>query len=297
MDFPTLLEAVKLAMMLVFGCVVGSFLNVCIWRLPRGATITQPRRSCCPHCGAAVRGRDNIPLFSYLALRGRCRDCGGTISFRYFAVEAITGLFFALIYWRQGVQLGTDVGVLTIMLLVVALLIFASAIDIEFLIIPDEIVAFGCIGGLLAGFLLPQLHVGTSAFHTLESLTGNVRLDGLISSGIGMVGSALGMMVVYVLGAVVFQREALGLGDVKLMAMIGAFFGWKIVFVGFVLAPFIGLLHGLPMALLYDEHIMPYGPWLSLGTALTLIFRDELCGHLVSYGRQIGDIFAMLGGN
>ena len=273
----TSFELMATVMYFVLGLVVGSFLNVCVWRLPRGGHVNRPRRSYCPRCGESLRWYDNIPLLSFALLRGRCRYCGGSVSWRYPMVELVTALLFALIYFRQRAQMGTDVGQVAIMLLVTALLVMASAIDLEFLIIPDEISGFGVLGGLLAGLLLPQLHVGRLSYQTFESLTGYLPVDGLIASLIGMVGGGGMVLAFAVLGRIVFQKEAMGLGDVKLMAMLGAFFGWKVVLIAFFLAPFVGLLYGLPMLLIDDEHVMPYGPFLSLGAVLALVFREGLC--------------------
>jgi leader peptidase (prepilin peptidase)/N-methyltransferase len=160
---------------------------------------------------------------------------------------------------------------------VTALLIVASAVDIEFLIIPEEVTVFGMLGGLLAGFLVPQLHVGTANYQTFASLTGMRAVDGLIGSGIGLLGAGLMVVGFAVLGSVVFRREAMGFGDASLMAMIGAFFGWKVALTTFMIAPFVGLLYGLPLLFTKDEHIMPYGPWLSMAAIITLVFRDFLC--------------------
>ncbi|MHC4592598.1 MAG: prepilin peptidase, partial [Planctomycetota bacterium] len=203
-------DVFALAGFFVFGCLVGSFLNVCIWRLPRGTSIGRPKRSFCPHCNSSLRWHDNIPLVSFIVLKARCRDCGGPISARYPTVELLAGLVFSLIYFRQGVQAGTDVGEIAAMMLVASLLIAASAVDLEFLIIPDEITVFGMLGGLVAGFLLPGLHVGSGSYHTFEALTGHAHLDGLIGAGIGALGGGAMVLVFALLGRLVFQREALG---------------------------------------------------------------------------------------
>lgn len=289
----TALEGVALAMFFALGLIVGSFLNVCIWRVPRGLSVNFPRRSFCPHCGHSLVWSDNIPLLSFALLRGRCRYCGDPVSWRYPVVELITGLLFALVYFRQRVQVGTDVGQIAVMLLVVALLIVASGIDLDFLIIPDEISAFGVLGGLLAGFLMPQIHVGALDYHTFVSLTGHPHLDGLIASAIGAVGGGGIVLTFAVLGHVVFQKEAMGLGDVKLMAMVGAFFGWKVVLIAFFLAPFVGLLYGLPLLLMHDEHVMPYGPSLAIGTVMTIVFRDDLC----RYPAMLEDVVRLVTGH
>jgi leader peptidase (prepilin peptidase)/N-methyltransferase len=169
------------------------------------------------------------------------------------------------------------------MLLVTALLIFASAVDTEFTIIPEEVTIYGILGGLLAGFLMPQLHVGMADYQTFHltsgPLAGYAHLYGLFAAFIGAAGGGLMVFLFALLGRLIFQREALGFGDVTLMAMLGSFFGWKVVLIAFFLAPFFGLLYGLPLLLLKDEHLMPYGPFLSLGAVLTLVFRDVLCQY------------------
>jgi leader peptidase (prepilin peptidase)/N-methyltransferase len=274
------LQWVVTAWFFALGAVVGSFLNVLIYRLPRGLTINQPRRSFCPRCKSPIGWRDNIPILSYLLLHGCCRHCGGPISARYPMVETVTGLLFALVYYRQGAQLGTDLGQVIVMLLLVSLLVVASAVDMEWLIIPDEISFFGLAGGLLAGFLLPGLHVGTASYQTFASLTGVAHLDGLIASVIGAAGGGLLVLFMAVVGTVVFRKEAMGFGDVKLMALVGAFFGWKVAVIAFFLSPFIGLLYGIPVLLTTNENVMPYGPFLSIGAIMAIVFRDGLCSFL-----------------
>jgi leader peptidase (prepilin peptidase)/N-methyltransferase len=262
------------------GCAVGSFLNVVIWRVPLGMRINQPSRSFCPRCRSWIRWRDNIPVLSFVLLRGRCRDCGEPISWRYPAVELITGLLFALVYYRQGVQHGTGPGVLIVMMLVTAMLIVASGIDIDWLIIPDELSLGGLVGGLLAGLLLPQLHVGPAPYHTFSGPTAHPHLLGLAGSGVGAVVGGGTVLVCAVVGFLIFRREAMGIGDAKLMAMFGAFFGWKAAVMAFFLAPFIGLLYGIPLLLMDDEHVMPYGPFLSIAGLLAVIFRTSFTRRL-----------------
>ncbi len=264
----------------MFGSAVGSFLNVVIYRLPRGMSVGQPRRSFCPQCEHQIRWHDNIPILSFLLLGGRCRDCGAAISWRYPLVEGITGLLFALIYLRQGIQGRADVGELMIMIMLGCLLIVASAVDMDWLIIPDEISLFGLVGGLLAGLLMPHIHVGPASYQTFERLTGLWHLDGLIGSAIGAVAGGAMVLFFAVAGALVFRREAMGIGDAKLMAVVGAFLGWKVALAAFFLAPFVGLAYGLPLLVLRGKHVMPYGPFLSIGALLAMLFRAELCGFL-----------------
>jgi leader peptidase (prepilin peptidase)/N-methyltransferase len=262
------------------GCAVGSFLNVVIWRVPLGMGINEPSRSFCPRCRSWIRWHDNIPVLSFLLLRGRCRDCGERISPRYPLVELITGLLFALVYYRQGVQVGTGPGVLIVMMLVTALLIVSSGIDIDWLIIPDEVSLGGLVGGLLAGLLLPQLHVGPEPYHTFSAATAHPHLMGLAGAGVGAVVGGGTVLACALVGFLIFRREAMGIGDAKLMAMLGAFFGWKAAVMSFFIAPFIGLLYGIPLLLMDDEHVMPYGPFLSIAGLLAIIFRTAMTVRL-----------------
>lgn len=259
----------------LFGCVVGSFLNVCIWRLPRGMSIHDPPRSICPNCKTSIRAEDNIPLLSYILLRGRCRCCGAAISLRYPIVEGTTGFLFAAIYILQGSAAGQGVGISIVMALTIALLVAASAIDMEFLIVPDEITVFGIMGGLLAGLLMPELHLGKGCQHTLLSFTGIRPLDGLFAASVGALSGGGIVLFFATLGSMVFRKEAMGFGDVKLMAMVGAFMGWKVAVLAFFFAPFFGLLYGVPLLLLKDKHVMPYCPFLSAAAVLMIVFRTS----------------------
>jgi len=276
----------------VLGCAVGSFLNVCIWRLPRGISINSPRRSFCPKCRAGIDWYDNIPVLSYVVLGGRCRHCGVAISARYPLIECITGLCFAALYVLQHNAVGQDVGQIVLMALTFSLLIVASAIDAEFLIIPDEISIFGIAGGLLAGLLLPGIHVGAASHNTFSSLTGLRNLDGLIGSGVGAAVGAGVVLVFAILGGLIFRKEAMGFGDVKLMAMVGALMGWKVAVLAFFVAPFFGLIYGLPLLILKRGHIMPYGPFLSAGAALVIMFRSFFCERLQDYVYIAGELFS-----
>jgi leader peptidase (prepilin peptidase)/N-methyltransferase len=273
-------QSLMLLWTFVLGCAVGSFLNVVIWRLPRGLTIGRPKRSFCPRCDHVIRWYDNIPLVSYAWLGARCRDCGGSISARYPIVEGLTGLIFALIYLQQGVNQATELGQVIVMMLVASLLIVGSAVDVDWLIIPDEITFFGLVGGAAAGLLVPGLHVGVEPYHTYARLTGMAHLDGLVGSLIGAAAGGLTVLIFAAIGAAMFRREAMGFGDVKLLAMVGAFFGWKVAIVAFFLAPFVGLLYGIPILIASDEHVMPFGPFLSVGSFVALLFRSYFCAYL-----------------
>ena len=275
------------------GCCVGSFLNVCIWRLPRGMGINNPSRSLCPECEHGLAWYDNIPLVSYALLRGRCRYCDAPIPWRYPVVEAVTGIVFTGIYVHQGLMNATPPDQLIIMGLLATLLIIASGVDMTHFIVPDEISVFGIIAALLAGLLIPGLHVGPEPYHTLTGLTGIATLDGLIGSTLGaVVGGGL-VYLFAVVGGLMFGREALGLGDVKLMAMVGAFLGWKVAVFAFFLAPFFGLLYGIPLLLAKGQHLLPFGPFLSSAAVLVTVFRDAATAFLLPFERMVLEILGL----
>lgn len=282
------MQALWLAFIFVFGCMVGSFLNVCIWRLPRGMGINAPRRSFCPLCEAPIEWYDNIPLVSFAALGRRCRACGGAISWRYPAIEGLTGLLFALLYYRQSVRVGADAGQVAVMMLATGLLIVGSAVDMEWLIIPDEISLYGILGGLTAGLLIPRLHVGDRSYHTFSHPAIGAHLGGLSASLLGAIVGGGIVLACAGVGFLIFRREAMGIGDAKVLGMIGAFFGWKVAVLTFFLAPFMGLLYGLPLLVTRDEHVMPYGPFLGIGAVLAILFRTPLCARLVPLERLFG---------
>jgi leader peptidase (prepilin peptidase) / N-methyltransferase len=269
---------------LALGCSVGSFLNVVIWRMPRGMSVRRPKRSFCPRCSTPIVWYDNLPVLSFLMLGRRCRACREPISWRYPTVELLTGLLFALVYFRLGVRGSAGPDELVIIMLVVALLVAGSAIDMDWFIIPDEINLFGILGGLLAGLLMPTsgLHVGDAAWHTFSTASAG-PMSGLLASGIGVLVGGGTVLLCACGGYLIFRKEAMGIGDAKLMAMVGAFFGWKIAVVAFFISPFIGLVYGVPLLLQKGEHVMPYGPFLSVGAIVTVLFRAALCGPVAMF--------------
>jgi leader peptidase (prepilin peptidase) / N-methyltransferase len=236
-----------------FGTIIGSFLNVCIWRLPTGQSIVYPP-SHCPRCGAAVRPRDNLPIVSYLLLRGRCRACADGISLRYPLVEVLTGIMVALLLYRFGPS-----PIFAVYTVFVAALIVITFIDLDHQIIPDVI----SLPGIGLGLLVSLLGVGPS----------------IIDSGIGVLlggGLLYGVAVGY---QMLTGREGMGGGDIKLLAMIGAFLGWQAVLVTLVLGSLSGALVG--GALIFgrgaDARVpIPFGPFLALGAVCALFFGDAL---------------------
>jgi len=237
----------------LFGTVVGSFLNVCIYRLPKEESVVTPR-SRCPACQTLIHALDNIPLLSFVLLRGRCRACGAPISWRYPLVEALTGTLFALTVVRFGVTLQA-----AFLLIFLAGLIVISFIDLDHQIIPNVITLPGIPLGLLTGFLF--------------------RDPPLLDRLIGTLAGAGFLYLVLFYGGVLYGQEAMGEGDLNLIAMVGAFLGWKAVIVTILVGCLVGSVLGLSLIALRRlgrrQHI-PFGPFLSLGAVVALFWGDRL---------------------
>ncbi|HPL63324.1 MAG TPA: prepilin peptidase [Syntrophales bacterium] len=241
------------------GTVVGSFLNVCIIRIPQGLSIVNPP-SRCASCGARIRFYDNIPIISYLILRACCRDCGAGISLRYPVVEALTGAILLALYWKfgWGAQLPAAFAF-------AAVLIVVAFIDLEHKIIPDVITLPGTPVFAAAGILIMDLTVW-------ESLAG-------IAAGAGS------LYLIAFIYRLLTKREGMGMGDVKLLAMLGAFLGWQsllfILFVSSLLGSFAGgliILAGRGNL----KYAVPYGPFLS-AAAVAYLFAGREIMQLVLY--------------
>lgn len=251
----------------ILGAIIGSFLNVCIFRIPRDKSIVRPGSSC-PGCSAPIRFYDNIPLISYLVLRGKCRKCAEPISIRYPAVELLTALFFAGIAWRFGLSVDAAAA-----LVFACILIVISFIDLEFQVIPDIF----SLGGLLLGMLLSFLR--TTPFFGQELLVPFGSLPAILQSLLGVL---LGGGILYAIARlyeVVRKAEGMGGGDIKLLAMIGAFCGITGVVFSLVAGSIVGALVGLPLMLIKGQgtkYAVPFGPFLSLGALLYVFAGDTL---------------------
>ena len=251
----------------VFGAVVGSFLNVCIHRMPRDLSIVMPR-SFCPHCKVKIPWYENIPLVSYFLLRGRCFRCRRPISIRYFIVELVTALL-AWFFWRQyGLSVKFAASVLFF-----AMIIVATLTDFETGLIPDAIT----VPGMIAGLAL--------------SVTGNGHFpqdlwyQKFLASGTGLLAGGGILILVGWLGKLVFRKDSMGGGDVKLLAMIGAFVGLPKVGLVFLLAPFPALPFALWQRFVKKEETIPFGPFLALAGALVFAEGDAVLKFLTKlYG-------------
>ena len=315
------------AIVFIFGLFIGSFLNVCIYRLPRKgmlagrdlpgsreeqeaiwqALLTQglidadgmlqptayaadlsgeqlrgvspaqrdavlqlikqsqyiavdkPKRSFCPHCHSQIAWFDNIPLISYLSLIGKCRSCHGLISGRYFLVELLTGLVGLTLYQTFGLS-----AFFFVYSLLSTGLIVATFVDFEFQIIPDEISVGGLAVGVILSLVFPQLHQTSD------------RFAALLQSALGIVAGGGSIWLIGKFGELVFRKESMGGGDVKLMAMIGSVLGWQLAILIFFLEPCFGAVVGIIMRLRHGAEVIPYGPYLSLATFLVMLRGAEI---------------------
>ena len=242
----------------VFGAALGSFFNVCIYRLPREESIVWPA-SHCPACQKSITWYDNIPLLSIIVLGGKCRHCRGRISPRYFMIELITALSYLWIWSYFGFTIQAGVSVLLF-----SLLLIATAVDLEHQIIPDEV----SLGGLGVGLLLSPLILSLHG----ETLWWRSLVDSLIGASVGG-----GMIYLTgIIGGLIFRKEAMGGGDVKLLAMLGAFLGWKKVVAVYFLAPILALPLGLFLKFVKRESVLPFGPFLSLAGWISFLWGNQM---------------------
>jgi leader peptidase (prepilin peptidase)/N-methyltransferase len=250
------------AVVFVLGAIVGSFLNVCIVRLPKDESVVHPP-SHCPNCDAAIAFYDNIPLISYIILRGRCRSCGQRISLRYFLIEFLMASLAVGLYFEFGLGFAFVVS-----FVFVAALIVISFIDLDVRIVPDVISLPGIVAGLV--FSLVGRYVISDPFELVPSPMS--ALLGVLVGG----GFLLALAWAYEAFTGV---EGMGGGDVKLLAMIGAFLGWPSVPVTLFFSSLGGSVIGLTAMLIKGvgrRYALPFAPFLCLGALLYLFFGKEL---------------------
>jgi leader peptidase (prepilin peptidase) / N-methyltransferase len=246
----------------LMGACIGSFLNVCIHRIPESLSIVRPG-SMCPSCQAPIRFYDNIPILSYLWLRGKCRFCSINISIRYPVVELLTGLAALAVFVVFGISLQS-----LVFFIFIAALILISIIDLDHQIIPDVISLPGIPVGLAASFAVAWLDPG-AGFPSV----------GLFDASIGVL---VGGGILYALAWGYYAltgKEGMGGGDIKLLAMIGAFIGWQGVFVTIFVSSIVGTVMGLTIMLVRGKNLkyaLPFGPFLSLGAIIHVFAGAEL---------------------
>lgn len=242
------------ALVAALGLAVGSFLNVVIYRLPRSKSLVTPRSSC-PGCGALIRWYQNVPLLSYIFLRGRCRGCVARISPRYPLVELLTAVLFLVFFWRYGISVATAG-----FWFFSACLVAVFFIDLEHTIIPDKITLPGVAIGLMLAAVSDHLD--------------------FVSSILGVFAGGGSFLLVGWLGAKMFKKESLGGGDVKLAAMMGAFIGPARIFLVFVFSAVLGLLVSVVVLMISArfrrERMLPFGPFLVLAALLVVFYGQEM---------------------
>ena len=237
----------------LIGLIVGSYLNVLIHRIPRDKSTVLPRSSC-PYCHGPIRAIDNLPVLSYLLLGGRCRNCRAPISWRYPLIELLTATLFALSFWRFGLRPELPHAILFSCLMVVL-----AAIDVEHLLLPDRLTLVGI-----------PLGLALQLWHPMPGI-----LDALLGT---LIGAGILILVInywYWLRG----EEGMGIGDVNMLALIGAFLGWQGVLTSLVLATSSGAIVGLGLMAggrLGLQSRLPFGFFLALGGLLSLFFGDVL---------------------
>ncbi len=255
------MESYHLVLVGLFGLVIGSFLNVLIYRLPRKKGLVL-ERSICPHCSTQLRWYHNVPVLSYLALRGKCAFCHKSISPRYPLVELLNAVGYVYFFLGSGPTLGFMVGAfLTSALLVVFF------IDLDFQIIPDVITLPGIALGLLVSFLPNGI--------------------GIVQSIIGVLVGGGSLYLIAMLGDWLFKKESMGGGDIKLTAMLGAFLGWqKVVFI-FIGSAAIGLVVSVVILAfskaLREHRMIPFGPFLATAAVIAIIYGDRIIEFYISH--------------
>lgn len=331
-----MLEANDLGILIfMFGAIVGSFLNVCIVRLPKGQSIVTPG-SHCPKCLQAIAWYDNIPLLSWLVLTGKCRQCKAVISFRYWLVECLTASAFYGLYRHYGLD-----WVLLAYLVMVSGFIVAMFVDFAERIIPDEVSVGGMGAGIVFSVLIPRLHTpGHEEFlfgsflagalvlacvglgfiypifckHLMEEEDASDRMakglvlcallviavvnanashlpaviaPHLLALSASLSGLIVGGGVVYAMGLVgdiIFKKESMGGGDVKLMAMAGAFLGWKVALLAFFIAPFFGAVYGIIEKIRTKDSAIAYGPFLIAGILVSQFWGEHIIMWILNGG-------------
>jgi leader peptidase (prepilin peptidase) / N-methyltransferase len=237
----------------LFGLIIGSFLNVVIGRLPAGLSIVSPP-SHCPSCGAPIRWQDNVPILSYVVLGGRCRACRASISLRYPLTEAVTGVAFVM----QGLWFHADPIVLASRLAFTALLIALFGTDLETQRLPNVLTYPGIVAGLILSVWVPP---------------------GMLDCAIGAAAGAAVLLAIRWAWKRATGVDGMGLGDVKMLAMIGAFLGWRQILVVLFLSSLTGALVGMCLAVLRRKSLqtrLPFGTFLALAAFVASLVGEPL---------------------
>ncbi len=237
----------------ILGTIIGSFLTVCVYRIPNGRSIVTPR-SACLVCGKQISWYDNVPLLSFLFLKGQCRDCKSSIAPRYPVIELVNGLGYLLVVWRFGLAWTTVVyaGLFSVFWVV-------TWIDWDHKIIPDVITLPGIVIGFLCGSLLLP--------------------TGWVNSLLGIVVGGGILLTLAWISPYVFGKEGMGGGDIKFLAMVGAFLGWQQAFITLMVASVFGAVIGivlLTLKVMEKGQYIPFGPYLALGALIAMLWGIDL---------------------
>jgi leader peptidase (prepilin peptidase)/N-methyltransferase len=255
-------DTASIALATLVGAFIGSFLNVCIHRLPRGISVVWPSSSC-PRCGRVLSWFENVPIFGFLVLRGRCRSCREPYGSQYLIVELVTAILFGVAWWYYGPGL-----LLASRLVFGCALIVLFAIDLEHHLLPNAITLPGIVAGL--------------AFSLFTEPGWQAALTGAVAGG----GVLYGIAALYYWAR---REEGLGMGDVKMLAMIGAFLGWQLMLVTLVMASLAGSIVGLLLIALGRgdmKYALPFGTFLAVGAALGAVIGPPILGwYLASWWR------------
>jgi len=252
----------------IIGIIIGSFLNVCIYRLPKGENIAYPP-SHCGSCGKRLNALDLVPVFSWLFLRGKCRYCGSAISPRYTAVELLTGITFALLYHTFGISLDFFASAFLMSILIVVFFI-----DLDYKIIPDELV----VTGLVAGLIIIVLNI----FFPMDIYRGGQWWDPLL----GMVAGSGTLLIIGMVAAKIYKTDyAMGGGDVKIFAPIGIFLGWKMTFLALLISVVIaGIISFILIVLKLKTRrsTIAFGPFIVIGTFITYLYGWDILNMYIN---------------
>jgi len=262
-----------------FGATVGSFLNVVIYRMPRGKSLIWPGSHCpkCYHELSMVTG-ENIPILGWFIIGGKCRHCGEPVSFRYPLVELLTACFAVGSYWFLVRYQGRPVGVFVVWSGLALAIVAAGVIDLRSYIIPDAITKTGMLMAPIVSVLIPSIHPALGWPQDMA------RIDALLSSVIGMAAGSGFVYLAGVLGKVIFGREAMGFGDVKFVGMIGGFLGWQAIVWTFIIGSILGLVFVIVGAVKTERGALPFAPSLGLGAIAFMVWQQPLVKMLYDFG-------------
>lgn len=264
----------------ILGTVIGSFLNVCILRLPQDQSVVRPR-SHCPKCGNLIKAYDNIPILSYVVLRGHCRSCRTSISFLYPLVELLTGLMFLACLWSFGFTLDAVKNAVLGCLLIV--LIFT---DIKFRLLPNEITIYGMLAGLVFSVFAPVRDESLEAIASLLSAFVPRAATWIPWAHASLLNSVMGALfgsgILFLVGELYFwirRVEGMGMGDVKMMGMVGAFLGIKLTFFTIMFGSLLGTVFGIIAILRHQKDLqyeLPFGTFLGSAALLLAIIGGPI---------------------